>query len=267
MFTRLKLYPYNLGSQSARNLAQQLGTTRVRPNGRYRYRPNHLIINWGNSHLPQWASPLALRGMLNKPQYIELASDKIATFAKLSETELSRNLPDWTTDRQQAAHFLATPKFPRKLNAVLCRTLTRANSGRGIVLAELADELVPAPLYVRYTPKQQEFRIHVSDRFGIIDVQEKRRRNGADNDENFDPYIRSFNNGWVFCREGLVVPPDVTRVAELALHQLGLNFGAIDIGYHETFGTFIYEVNTAPGLEGQTLTNYVTMFKRYLNAS
>jgi len=258
VYNRAVVYPYNLGSASARSLAQALQTRRVRPNGNYHHRRNTLVINWGNSRLPGWGSAQALANMLNKPQNVEIASDKIATFRRL-ET----NIPEWTTDRQVARDWFANPRFGRKLNAVVCRTLTRANSGRGIVLAKSPEELVNAPLYTRYTPKEREFRVHMSARYGIIDSAEKRRRNGFEHEADHD-YIRSWNNGWVFCRENLQLPDGVERVAAEALAHLGLDFGAVDVGWSGRYGTYIYEVNTAPGLEGQTLTNYTNMFRRHL---
>ena len=259
MYTKCIIYPYNLGSQSARRLAEGLNTIRVRPNGSYYHRAQHLVINWGNSTLPRWATPRAIQHMLNTPQNVEIASNKISTFQRLGE-----NIPEWTTDIRTARNWLATPIFGRKLNAVVCRTLTRANSGRGIVLAKTPEEVVAAPLYTRYTPKTLEYRAHVSVRQGVIDIAEKRRRNGFENNEQANQYIRSWDNGWVFCREDLNVPDAVRTVAEGAIHRLGLHFGAVDVGYHPDFGAVVYEVNTAPGLEGQTLINYINMFRSYL---
>ena len=191
MYNKCIVYPYNLGSASARSLAHNLDTRRVRPDGHYYHKRRHLIINWGNSILPRWATPHALQGMLNTPQNVQVASDKVSTFRRL-ET----NIPEWTVNINTAREWLNTPRFGRKLNAVVCRTLTRANSGRGIVLATTPEAVVPAPLYTRYTPKTAEYRLHVSARFGVIDVAEKRKRNGFEENEQSNQYIRSWNNGW-----------------------------------------------------------------------
>ena len=66
----------------------------------------------------------------------------------------------------------------------------------------------------------------------------------------------------MFCREDVHAPQVVLNAAVDAILCLGLDFGAVDIGFHNTIGPCIYEVNTAPGLEGQTLINYVEAFKR-----
>lgn len=252
-----------MGSESALLLANALGIERVRMTGNYRHFNNHLVVNWGNSRLPTWATTASMRATLNKPQFVSIASNKIETFRQL-QTVMPAALPEWTTDINVAKGWLANPIYGKLMNAVVCRGLTRANSGRGITLATTPDEVVPAPLYTRYKPKQAEFRIHVSSRFGFVDAQQKKRRNGVE-DDTFNQYIRSHHNGWVFCREDIKVPDEVISVSEVALNALNLDFGAVDIGWHEKYGLSLFEINTAPGIEGQTLTNYVTMFKAYLN--
>lgn len=263
---RLVVFPYNLASQSAKALAAALDCVRVRVNGNYHHKVGDLIINWGNSRTPVWATKLAVMSMLNKPQYVQKASEKVRTFEALTATDLAKHLPDWTTNQQTARGWLNQPNpYGNLKRAVVCRTLTRANSGRGIVMADQPGDVAGAPLYTRYKPKQSEYRVHVHARFGIMDIQQKRKRNDVPAGE-YDAHIRSWDNGWVFCREGLKVPSLVEEVAELAVNRLGLDFGAVDIGYHKDYGVGIYEINTAPGIEGQTLTNYANTFKRYLSA-
>lgn len=254
MYTNYVIYPYNLGSASARVLAQALGGKRVRENGRYRYRQRHKVINWGNPRLPSWGTPKAMAAIWNKPQNVQLAASKIATFERLNADDV----PLWTTIIDVARGWFAQPLGRNCVNAVLCRTLTRANSGHGIVFASNPDELVPAPLYVRYIPKREEYRVHVA-RGRVIDKAQKRRRNGTEH-EGITSYIRSFDHGWVFCREDVQLPEAVEQKALTAVAHLGLDFGAVDIGQHERYGTKVYEVNTAPGLMGTTIQSYVGAF-------
>lgn len=260
--TKLYVYPYSLGSKSARDLAGELATKRIRGNGNYHFRPGHLIINWGASAMPDWGTQAAYQGMLNKPQNVRNASEKLKTFQVL-QSVMPNSLPQWTTSRTVAEGWLKGGLYGGLKNAVVCRTLTRANSGRGIVLATKPNEVVSAPLYTRYKPKTEEYRVHVSARFGVVDVQEKRKKNGAENTEA-NKYVRSHDNGWVFCRDGVNAPTSVKEAAEQAVNALGLDFGAVDIGYHPDVGIAVYEVNTAPGIEGQTLHNYAGVFRRYL---
>lgn len=258
---KLVVYPYNLGSESARSIAQALNGKRVRPNGTYRWFGNHVVLNWGASTVPSWATPACLGRMLNKPTAIRNASEKLRTFQILQQAGMTDQLPPWTTNRDVAAGWLANPIYGNNKNAVVCRTLTRANSGRGIVLAGALRELVGAPLYTRYKPKSAEFRIHVFGSAGVIDAVQKRAKTGVERD-GIGKYIRSHDNGWVFCRDSIVVPGVVREAAERAVNVLGLDFGAVDIGFSEKYGLAIYEVNTAPGIEGQTLESYVNAIKR-----
>lgn len=259
---KLVIYPYNLGSESAKLLSGELVAKRVRPSGTYKWFPNHKIVNWGNSAIPSWATPQCQANMLNKPQNVRNASEKLQTF-QILQAAMPNDLPQWTTERHVAQGWLANPIYGNKKNAVVCRTLTRANSGRGIVLADTAGELVAAPLYTRYKPKSSEYRVHVFAQYGVIDIQEKRGKTGA-NRTGAQEYIRSHDNGWVFCRDDLVAPAAVRTAAERAINVLGLDFGAVDIGFHNDYGLTIYEVNTAPGIEGQTLANYVQTLRRFI---
>ena len=260
MPNRIVIYPYNLQSTSAKELADVLDVRRVRQNGNYRWRIGDKIINWGNSRVANWMHPTAIEEVWNKPFSVALASHKIYTMDKLTASNIP--IPDCTDSLDIAKQILQEgPKYPGLKHAVLCRTLTRANSGRGIVLAETPEQLVPAPLYTRYVPKQQEYRVHVFRELGVIDVQQKRRDTSVPEEER-NSYIRNHDAGWVFCRENVQPPQAVLNASVDAVLALGLDFGAVDIGFHNNIGPCIYEINTAPGLEGQTLVNYAQAFKR-----
>ena len=77
--------------------------------------------------------------------------------------------------------------------------------------------------------------------------------------------MADFNYGWIFCREGVNLPDICATAALCAVEGLSLHFGAVDLGWHPEFGVHIYEVNTAPGLEGQTLVNYAQSFQNYVS--
>jgi hypothetical protein len=113
--------------------------------------------------------------------------------------------------------------------------------------------------YTRYYRKNREFRIHVMDG-QVFWRQEKLRIRGA---ENVDPYIRSHTKGWCFAFNHFhtnPVPPSCDAAAISAVRVLGLDFGAVDIGWHVDNGVVIFEVNTAPGIENTTLAKYVEAF-------
>ena len=263
MFNRPVIWPYKLYSESGAALASALHTKRVRPNGRYFPRRGDLVVNWGCPELPQWWGNRAVAQTLNKPQFVRNASNKFATLDILHRS--GDPVVPFTSNPEEARQWFAEPIYGRKLNAVLCRTLTRANSGRGIVLAKTPEELVSAPLYTRYQPKSHEYRVHVWNGT-MIDAQEKRKVNGFTETSGANPYIRNHPNGWVFCRDNLDVPEDVEIAAIEAVSHLNLDFGAVDIGWHPEIGVGIYEINTAPGIEGQTLINYANQIRRHLYA-
>lgn len=243
------IYPYKIGSHSARDLARALGTIQVRENGNYRPKNHHVIINWGNPRRPTWG-----RGgwhcILNGWQALGIAQDKLRTFEAFKKAGISH--PEWTTDKKEAE------KWYKEGNIVVCRTLLGASSGRGIVLGDPSTKtpIVSASLFTMYKKKKKEFRVHVFNTT-VIDVQQKRRANGAKDAEEYNAYIRSHDNGWIFAREDIVEPKELRSIALAAIEALGLDFGAVDIIWNEKENKcYCLEVNTAPGLEGQTLQSY-----------
>jgi glutathione synthase/RimK-type ligase-like ATP-grasp enzyme len=134
--------------------------------------------------------------------------------------------------------------------------LLRGSEGRGIVVAETAAQMVAAPLYTKYVKKKREFRVHVLNG-QVIDVQEKRRRREFDGER--DTRIRNLANGYVFCRDGITVPPGLSDLAISATVALGYNLGAVDIAFNEHHNRLVVlEVNSTPGMEGTTLEKYAT---------
>ena len=245
------IYPYKMGSRSARALSSSLkdyDSKLVRHNGRYRNKyPSHTIINWGNSEYPEWYNPTSGSKWLNRPENVAKASDKILCFKELKNCDIPT--PEWTTDHRVAL------EWSKSGHIVYCRTLTRAKGGNGIVIAKKPLELVSAPLYTKYLETRGEYRVHVfKDK--VIDYQKKRMKLEVLDNDNNNVYIRNVNNGFVFCRNSLDYIEDNKRIAILALSSLSLDFGAIDIIRDIHRKSFVLEINTAPGLEGQTVNSY-----------
>ena len=244
------IYPYKMTSESAKDLARGLGAKRVFPDGRYRPKDNHIVINWGNSTYPEWRyNPFK---MLNDPLRVSNACNKLKTFQLLNERGV--NIPDFTQNKTVTTWWL------EQEHKVFCRTSLTGHSGQGIILASTPEEVVNAPLYTKYTKCKYEYRVHVFQGH-IIDFVRKKKRAGVD----VNQYIRSCDNGWVFCREGVELPECVKEQALKAIQALGLDFGAVDIGYNTREDkAYIYEINTAPGLQGSTLIAYTNAFKELL---
>ena len=252
---KLKLYPYKLGSASAKELATSLNIKRLRANGNYHHYSNHIIINWGNSSLPYWHKEHLDSNWINHPSSVRLATNKLVSFKVLETNNVS--IPILTTDPLVAKTWLEDSKI------IVCRKTLTGHSGSGIVIARSEEEIVSAPLYTQHVRHTREFRVHIFNG-NVIDASEKKRRNGVD----ASTLVRSYDNGWVFTRENLVVPEDVLLQSINAVEALGLDFGAVDVGYRvDDDKAFIFEVNSAPGLVGTTLIKYSEEFTKCLNTN
>lgn len=253
MRSNIWVWPYKAGSRSARALARGLdGKVIKRSNSRYRYRCSHTVINWGST-----AVPSDIPYTINQPERVAIAANKSSSLSKMT-LEFVKT-PDFTDTKDTARLWAANG------HAVVCRTLLQADSGRGIVLANTVDEVVDAPLYTKYVPKRQEFRVHVFDDV-VIDVQRKALRQDV-NREHADWRIRNHSNGFVFAR-GDVEEHANDRLKDLAVAAVdahGLVFGAVDIVWNELHDIYYaLEVNTAPGLEGQTVNKYVNAINQFI---
>lgn len=230
MLNRIALIPYKMGSTSCKKLQQELQkairTLRFTPQ-RYQLRKKRrdFVLYWG------------------KPNSI--ASNKLTFFQAASRVE-GLNIPEFTTDPTVAKAWD---------KEYLGRTSLTSHSGQGIVQYAAFETPRYAPLYVQYIKKMYEYRVHVYNG-QVIDIVQKKRRSDT---ENINSQIRSHANGWVFCREDLKInnKNDLINQALLACNVAGLDFGAVDIIYNaHQKKYYVLEVNTAPGLEGQTIINY-----------
>lgn len=249
----IRILPYKMGSKSAKALAEAIGCLRLKAEGsRWRGGLSKTVINWGANTLPD-----ALRAstrVLNRPSQVVVASNKLSALTALKDNDVK--VPDFTTNKETALSWI------QEGHIVVCRTLLRANSGRGIVLAETAEQLVDAPLYVKYAKKMQEYRIHVIEG-EVVRVQRKARSREVP-DEEVNWQIRNHDNGFIFATEGVEVGENVERSAIDAVAALGLDFGAVDVITHPSYDHYILEVNTAPGLTGTTLEVYAEKLKDLL---
>lgn len=239
----------------AKELTTQLGykVIQLRTEGsKFAPRQRHIVVNWGCSRTPHWMAPNVR--IFNRPEAVAKATDKLETFKAFQQAEFT-HVPEWTTEKAVAEQWI------KDGFAVVCRTVLNGHSGRGIVLVDQLDGLVDAPLFTQYVKKLKEFRVHVAFN-DVIDVQEKRRRSDVGKDA--DSRIRNHHTGWVYCREEIVEPTDLRQVAQSALAALGLDFGAVDIIWNQKQDRcYVLEVNTACGLEGTTLINYVNLLREH----
>lgn len=252
------LYSYNQGSAGGRALSESLGIRRLRhERSTFRGSPNKTVINWGASELPANinGSPI-----LNKPEDVADVCDKLRFFQKMANGADSPRIPEWTTDHETALNWVGNG------NTVCIRTMLRASGARGLIIVNRnnVNEFVRAPLYTKYIPKKDEYRVHVV-RGRVIDIQRKALRQDVDREEaNWQ--IRNLENGFIFARnEGREVPADVSVQALKAMAVSGLDFGAVDILYKERDNTaWVLEINTAPGLMNTTLEVYTNALRELI---
>lgn len=260
----VRLYPYKAGSKSATALAKALGIKRIKAEGS-KFNGGGTVINWGAGRLPQWAKDTVV---LNTPDNVKRAANKLKLF-KLVEQKAGEYYPDdinilsippFCTSRELAEKWLAD-------GAVVCRTKLSASSGEGIVLAENKEEMVDAPLYTKYIPKKDEYRVHCFHGPAgsvVLDVARKARRKDHE-DPNWK--VRVHDNGFVYAREG-VEPPQAVLATALKIFRISeLDFGAVDVIYQKRSDkAYALEINTAPGLEGQTVDTYKKGVQMLLDA-
>lgn len=248
-----KLLPYNSGSQSAKRLAEGLNGVRLKRVGRtYVGNPNDVLINWGLTRIPE---RFIGRTFLNSPEAVLLASNKLRFFEAIKAVA-PEIIPQFWTRKEDVPNN----------KTVFCRTILNGHSGDGIVIARNPGELVDAPLYVEKKRKNNEYRIHVGRVEGrknpdkIIAKQRKARlRSVPDHEVNWE--IRNLANGFIFARQNVEVPARVADAARQALEIIGLDFGAVDVIDNERKQkSYVLEINSAPGLEGKTVDDYVRYF-------
>lgn len=240
---RVILIGYKIGSQSLKNLQQQIKD--LKPDNRvlrvrktsttYKRRLRDVVLNWGPCLPSQHV-------IMEQEQAKMIANDKLKTFVKLREHNVPH--PEWTTNATEAMGWNTM---------YLARTLLRSHSGKGIVIVEAGQEPPHAKLYVQYKKKKHEFRVHVFNK-KVIDVTQKKKKVGH---EDTNHQIRNHQNGWVYCRENIQKPDGIEELALNACAAIGLNHGAVDIIYNQLENKcYVLEINTAPGVEGTTCLKY-----------
>lgn len=177
-------------------------------------------------------------------------------------------VPEFTTERAVAEDWIRQGGF-----RVYERHSLTGSAGEGIVVANNLSDLsdtVP-PLYTQGVKgKRREYRIHVFNMDGVqrYFVQQKKRRAGFQELENYTSEVRNLESGWIFANQDITAPRQVTvDAAVAACKALKLNFGAVDLIEQEaaTGSSFVLEVNTAPGLQGATVNFYASSLVDALN--
>ena len=210
------------------------------------------IISWGVPPTFQ-VNALKLPKIFNKAEAVAVAVSKLRTLTKLKEAGVP--CLEFGTNAQalRAAH-------PEQI--LVARTLTASTGGKGIVIIRPNAPITAAPLYTVYARKRAEYRVHVvtnPNGEASYFIQQKRKKEGVEQTED-QKLIRSHANGWTFAVNNLTLTsaerPVIQSLALAAVKAVGLDFGAVDIVQRVNGNFLVCEINTAPGLEGESTLNF-----------
>ena len=203
--------------------------------------------------------------IINHPLKTAIARSKLRTLNTLSAVGCS--VVPYTTSYKEAL------VWARNGDTVYARTKLNSFGGKGIVV------ITPETVHSMYTmadcalftlgiPYEDcvEYRVHAgrnsSGEVVVIDITQKKRRNGWKDLSTFSNTVRNYKNGWVYCRMNSEVPGCIITESRKAIKYTGVEFGAVDIIYRRSNHTpYILEVNTAPGLDSPTtIQKYAEFF-------
>lgn len=256
------IYPYKMGSNSARSIRDGLISKEVKARiirlegSNFSGGPDKVVINWGNS-TPNNEVERCI--VLNSPAKVGIASNKLKFFETVKDY---CRVPEFTTDYATAQSWSNDGKV------VVVREKLTGHSAEGLVILEDPIEFEQyehkkAKLYVMYISKKQEYRVHIVGGETIL-VQRKALRSDYPK-EAANWRVRNHSNGFIFARnEDKPIPDDVITQAKEAIIATGLDFGAVDVVWNDRRKqAFVLEINSAPGLEGSTADDYINALGMY----
>lgn len=251
------VYPYKMGSESAKKISEGLGAKRIKLEGSsFKGDKNKLVVNWGNSTNTKELEKCV---MLNHPDKVVSVSNKKLFFEKVQGKV---RIPDFTTDYEEAAFW------SKGGEQVIGRKILQGSGGVGIKLFKdyqffsKFSQHNNIKLYTKYCLKKEEYRVHIFCGEVVL-VQRKAKKSNLDSGV-VNWQIRNHKNGFVFVKnEDREIPGDVINQALLAMEATELDFGAVDVIYNAFRDeATVLEINTAPGLEGSTVDTYIDNLKK-----
>lgn len=256
-----RVSPHNMGSKSAALLAEKLEelvgsrVLRVFPDRKFVHREHHRIVNWGRYGQPTWHNENLLGNIINDYGAIRVSGCKQQSLNAFNEA----GVPTPPSGDVEWA-FLEVSKG----NKVYARNILRGHGGDGIEVIDNPARVVnhEAPLFTLAIDVNKEYRVHVFDG-EVIHLQEKRRRKSVLDAGDINYEIRNHEGGWVYCIKDVTPSDYVINSSILAVHSLGLTFGAVDVVVDEDDNVYVLEVNSAPGLCNQSAEIYANAIVKY----
>ena len=254
------VFPYKAGSKSAIAVSDALDCFRInRENSRFTYGPNKAVINWGwGGSLPPEVERCQV---INKPEAIALAVNKIASFKKFIEHRVK--CPMFTQDRTTAQQWINDGY------RVYCRMSADGSDGSGLQVLQpgtgsflpTIPEIPVARLYTRGLTISNEYRLNVVGE-EVVTYQKKVK---VSDRTDHNPYVRTTSGGWGFevVEDERNIPGNIDEEAIMSIKALGLDFGGVDI--ISSGGTaYVTEVNTAPHLTPYAARKVAQALKDYI---
>lgn len=243
-------------SNGARDLAAELAAVRLRQfdgmdfwfkGKRVNFQKGDVVINWG-AEVPNMDGIRVLNAIDNP----------------MSKYEQGRILMNYVLSVQ------VTDKRPAQEN--LGKFIGRRNGHQG------GSDLLVKPVRPDFWSLKEifvnEYRIHSfngkSIRAGKKIVREgftlvEKEADWKPDSNLAHPWVRSFDGGWRINYDGFKSSAAMRDAANKALAALKLNFGAVDLGVDEKGNIKVIEVNTAPGIEGNSVKVYAEAILGWIN--
>lgn len=262
-----KLYAYRMGSESARLLCDAMDIVQLKHEGsRYRPRTSDVLINWGAHSIP---SRLRDLHVINDPVHTQVVADKMLYANRIIEMQQHEEEPHWFRSIGFTTQNSVAYAWQRAGHTVVARTITNGSEGAGIRIIKPTDPMVHAPLYSLYQPKEREYRVNVVNG-QVIKVQRKLRSRSLPPPVDGTFYVRNTANGFLF-NTVTEYPTDVATQAINACAHFNLDFGGVDVIYKEARlaadgRAYVVEINSAPGIEGSTVTAYAEALTALANS-
>lgn len=154
--------------------------------------------------------------------------------------------------------------FPRHYYPLLARKI-KHSQGRDIIFLrsrrswlKRRRRVAKRQFCVKYIPKQEEFRVHIT-KDKLICVSQKIKHPDCSNPH---PHIWSREKGWIQIDYDGTYTETLNSIGKKVIQSLDLDFGAIDIILGEDGEFYVLEVNTAPRLNRRRRILYAKFFRK-----
>lgn len=236
-----------VGAQSGAKLGAALGAETLSMNEGKTASPGpQWLIRYGTNV----NTPTGKVGELNTGKAIGTQKHRIDQLHVLKMAGV--DVPSWIPSPPSAGTPLIAHTVAHE-HGLFGRTLSNVGKGDGVQFYPVGStlDLKNHAFFTAVIPKARQFRVHVVRNKGCR--REVMPLNPSDLIWNIDVNAKE-----VIAKH---YPSNLIQVAVAAVKALKLDFGAVDIVQDKYNKLYVLEVNTAPGLGGDTLAWYVEKFK------